>query len=29
MINWYKADTNFFENNINKGSQSGKPIEWE
>ena len=29
MINWYKADTNFFKNTINKGFQSGKPIEWE
>jgi hypothetical protein len=25
----YKVDTNFFENTINKGFQSGKPIEWE
>ena len=29
MINRYKVDTNFFENTINKGFQSGKPIEWE
>ena len=29
MINWYKLDTNFFENTINKGFQSSKPIEWE
>ncbi len=29
MINWYKADTNFFENTIKTGFQSGKPIEWE
>ena len=25
----YKVVTNFFENTINKGFQSGKPIEWE
>jgi hypothetical protein len=25
----YKVNTNFFETPLNKGFQSGKPIEWE
>ena len=25
----YKVNTNFFENPIDKGFQSDKPIEWE
>ena len=25
----YKVNTNFFETLVNKGFQSGKPIEWE
>ncbi len=29
MVISYKVDTNFFEIPLNKGFQSGKPIEWE